>query len=73
MNSFTITITNCLDCPDHYIRPIYTPDSWDHEEGCYRKLVKDVNGYDKLVALSSTYKAFTPVEDFVKEYYKGEN
>lgn len=44
MNSFTITITNCLDCP------IYTPDSWDHEEGCYCKLVKDVKGHNKLVA-----------------------
>lgn len=26
MNFFTITITNCLDCPDHDVRPIYTPD-----------------------------------------------
>lgn len=50
MNSFTITVTNCLDCPDHDVRPIYTPDSWDHEEGCYCKLVKDQKGHDKLVA-----------------------
>lgn len=65
MNSFTITITNCLDCPDHYIRPIYTPDSWDHEEGCYCKFVKDVNGYDKLVAGDDWHlRRYTDIPDW---------
>ena len=35
--------------------------------------IPGIVGVKELVALSSTYKAFTPVEDFVKEYYKGEN
>lgn len=35
--------------------------------------IPGIVGVKKLVALSSTYKAFTPIEDFVKEYYKGEN
>lgn len=35
--------------------------------------IPGIVGVKELVALSSTYKAFAPVEDFVKEYYKGEN
>lgn len=35
--------------------------------------IPDIVGVKELIALSSTYKAFTPVEDFVKEYYKGED
>ena len=42
-NSFTITkhITSCLQCEYHTIRQIYTPDSFEHEEGLYCKLVED--------------------------------
>lgn len=35
--------------------------------------IPDIVGVKELITLSSTYKAFTPVEDFVKEYYKGED
>lgn len=35
--------------------------------------IPGIVGIKKLAALSSTYKAFTPVEDFIKEYYKGED
>lgn len=47
------------------VRPIYTPDSWDHEEGCYCKLVKDVNGYDKLVAGDDWHlRRYTDIPDW---------
>lgn len=65
MNSFTIIITNCLDCPNHDVRPIYTPDSWDHEEGCYCKLVKDQKGHDKLVAGDDWHlRRYTDIPDW---------
>ncbi len=35
MNKVIFEITNCCQCPHHYIEPVYTPDPWDHEEGVY--------------------------------------
>ena len=35
--------------------------------------IPGIVGIKELIVLSSTYKSFTPVEDFVKEYYKGED
>ena len=35
MNEVKLIITNCMKCPYHYVEKIYTPDSFEHEEGCY--------------------------------------
>lgn len=48
MNTYTKVIDNCLDCDRCKVRPIYTPDSWDHEEGAYCKEVIE-NGKEKLI------------------------
>ena len=49
MNTYTKIIDNCLDCDCCKVRPIYTPDSWDHEEGAYCKEVLK-NGKPRLIA-----------------------
>lgn len=48
MNKYTKIIDNCLDCDRCSVRPIYTADSWEHEEGAYCKEVIE-NGKEKLI------------------------
>lgn len=48
MNQYTKLIDNCLDCGCCSVRPIYTADSWEHEEGAYCKEVIE-NGKEKLI------------------------
>lgn len=48
MNQYTKLIDNCLDCDCCSVRPIYTADSWEHEEGAYCKEVIE-NGKEKLI------------------------
>jgi len=45
--SIKIELENCCDCPHHYIEKIYTPDPFEHEEGCYCAKVEDKNSYNK--------------------------
>ena len=40
-------IDNCCDCPNHYTEKIYTPDSFEHEEGVYCSKVNDKDSYNK--------------------------
>ena len=47
MNKVCLKITNCCDCPNHYIERIYTSDSFEHEEGVYCSKVEDRNSYNK--------------------------
>ena len=47
MNEVCLKITNCCDCPNHHIERIYTPDSFEHEEGVYCSKVEDENSYNK--------------------------
>ncbi len=35
INKVCFTIDNCCDCQHSHIDKIYTPDSFDHEEGIY--------------------------------------
>lgn len=35
MNTYSKVIDNCMDCEFHTVERIWTPDSWDHEYGCY--------------------------------------
>ena len=34
-NTYTKIIDNCLSCEHHFVQRIWTPDSWEHEYGCY--------------------------------------
>lgn len=46
MNKVTFEITNCCNCPNHYVEHIYTPDPWEHEEGVYCSKVLDSDSYN---------------------------
>lgn len=48
MNKYIKIVDNCLDCDCCSVRPIYTADSWEHEEGAYCKGVVE-NGNEKLI------------------------
>lgn len=47
MNIISFGIDNCCDCPYSYTENIYTPDSFEHEEGIYCSKVDDTNSYNK--------------------------
>ena len=34
-NFYMKKIENCMDCDHHTVERIWTPDSWEHVEGCY--------------------------------------
>ena len=44
---FNFEIDNCCDCQNHYTEKIYTPDSFEHEEGVYCSKVNDEDSYNK--------------------------
>lgn len=70
MNSYLVRVTNCLDCQDHVVLPIYTPDSWDHEEGCYCTLVKDKDK-PKLVAGDDWHlRKYTDIPDWCPKLFE---
>ena len=48
-NHFFLKIKNCCDCPYSYTKPVYTPDSWEHETGIYCRKIKDKEEKDKLI------------------------
>ena len=72
MNVVNIVINNCLNCPYHYVEGILTADSWEHETGCYCKMVEDKdtknwssNGKHKLVASDDWHlERYTQIPDW---------
>lgn len=40
-NTVTLKLENCMDCPNHFTAGILTADSFEHEVGCFCKLVKE--------------------------------
>lgn len=71
MNAYTKIIDNCLDCDCCKVRPIYTPDSWDHEEGAYCKEVIE-NGKEKLIVADDwDLRKYSKIPDWCPKLIKG--
>lgn len=72
MNTATIHIENCLDCPRCYTDRILTADSFEHEEGAYCSDVVDEsrdgfgkNGRHKLIGSDDwRLRNYTSVPDW---------
>lgn len=71
MNTYTKIIDNCLDCDCCKVRPIYTPDSWDYEEGAYCKEVIE-NGKEKLIVADDwDLRKYSKIPDWCPKLIKG--
>lgn len=47
INKVQFEIDNCCDCPYHYIEHIYTPNSFEHEEGAFCSKVNNKKSYNR--------------------------
>ena len=47
MNKVCLEITNCCDCPYHYIERIYTPDPFECESGVFCSKSEDKRSCNK--------------------------
>lgn len=71
MNKYTKIIDNCLDCDRCNVRPIYTADSWEHEEGAYCKEVIE-NGKEKLIVADDwDLRKYSKIPDWCPKLIKG--
>ena len=71
MNTYTKIIDNCLDCDCCKVRPIYTPDSWDHEEGAYCKEVIEKGKEKLIVADDWDLRKYSKIPDWCPKLIKG--
>lgn len=71
MNKYIKIVDNCLDCDRCSVRPIYTADSWEHEEGAYCKEVIE-NGKEKLIVADDwDLRKYSKIPDWCPKLIKG--